>query len=441
MSLRETIAQLISPQSPSVNDSYIETIAYFANEGNSKLVYDPAKPTSVKTTPEINRVEKALLEADYMTEPNMFNIVNKTSQMLMSSGQKLIGDENSVKLFEDFFDGIGSKGGETEWNDLLTSIIRHQLIFGDAWIEKIPAKRDKARIADLDLIDPKKMDYGKDNNNKIVLAPSGNPVGYVETLPFGYAIERAGAHPENVVVGPNQIFFNPNSIVHFKLYSVGDGFYPIGLIEPTHYTIQRKQNMEEALANAVNRTGFPTRAAKIGDPNHDPTENSIKQAVKDLSSMNYQGVIAYPYWVDVKILEANSPEKLQEHLKYYTNEIIAGSGMPKAFATGAGEETNRSTLNRQEAILKMTLKDIARRTTSTIEKYIIKPIADYERIEPVKIVWGEISVEELDGKSKRLSSYVASGLLRPDKNIEDLIRKIEDLPARIQNADNEIGDQ
>jgi hypothetical protein len=113
--------------------------------------------------------------------------------------------------------------------------------------------------------------------------------------------------------------------------------------------------------------------------------------------------------------------------------------MPKAFATGAGEETNRSTLNRQEAILKMTLKDIVNRTTGTIQKYIINPIAEYEKIKPVKMVWGEISVEELDGKSKRLASYVTSGLIKPDANIESLIRKMEDLPAVTTSGNSETG--
>ena len=77
-------------------------------------------------------------------------------------------------------------------------------------------------------------------------------------------------------------------------------------------------------------------------------------------------------------------------------------GLPKALVTGVGGATNRSTLNRQEALAKFTLKNIVDITVGAIEKQLIKPIAESNGYNPVKIKWNEISLEALDGKAKRL---------------------------------------
>ena len=112
-------------------------------------------------------------------------------------------------------------------------------------------------------------------------------------------------------------------------------------------------------------------------------------------------------------------------------EIVTVGGLPQALATGEADTTNRATLNRLESLAKLSLKDIVRSTVASIEKQIIIPVAKSNGIPPVKIQWGEILIEELDDKSKRLSTYVQAGLLTPDENLEKLVRLIENLPERV----------
>jgi len=428
------VKKLSSPTLPSV-DLYGASSTQILKAGG-KITVDSSQPIGIKTTPTIPRAPKAELEAAYVAEPNMFNAINKTTQLVMAAGYRLLGDDESVSFFEEFFDEIGTRGGEMEWQELLTSVYKHQMVYGEAWNELIPAKRDKNRIVDLQLRDPKKMNYTLNANDKIVLDAHGDPVGYVETLPMEYAIaEKRFVAPKEVAMQANQIFFPPSALAHYRLYTIGDGFYGVGLIEPSYKTIVRKLSMEEALANAVNRTGFPRLHASVGKEGvHEPTEEQIQRLIEKLKNADNMNVFAYPYYVDLKILQANRPEALQEHLTYYINQIVTGTGLPRALATGMGEETNRATLNRQEALAKLTLKDIIRRTVRVIEKDIIKPVAESNNVNPVKILWGEISIEELDGKAERLVAYTGAGLLSYDEGVEALIRKLEDLPERGKNA-------
>jgi len=412
-------------------DDLIVTRSFTLGKATSKVVIDSEAPLAQRITPEISRVSKPLLEAAYIRESTVFNGINKTVQVIMAAGYTLDGDKRSVKFFEDFFGGVGSSGGETEWDEMYSSLFKHLFVFGDAWIEKIPAIGDDGKIVDLELIDPKTMDLAKDSAGEYVLDVNMNPVGYVQNIPFKYTVEQKYAVPDRVDVSSNQLFFPPDRIAHFKLYCLGDRFNGVGLIEPAYNAINRKLVLEKAHANSTKRMGFPVRRAEVGDPMHEPTREQLQRAIEQIKDADNMGVFAHPYWVKVHIDEAKNPEKLQEHLDYYIDQIVAAIGMPRAFITGAGEETNRSTLNRQEFLFKLSLKEIVERTNRSIEKQIIKPIAEANGIKPVKIQWGEITVEELDAKAKRLATYASAKLLTPSEELETLVRSIENLPERV----------
>jgi len=437
MGLRDRITKTFSLSSPP-STATLHTSNEYELAAQGKVVVDSSKPIGIKTAPavtaEASAAFKLELEAAYRFEPNVFNGINKTTQLIMAAGYHFEGDPRSVSFFEGFFNSIGERGGEMEWEEMLTSIFKHQMIYGEAWNEKIPAKRNRDKIVDLLLLDPKKMGFAKDGNSKIVLDEHGDPVGYVETLPPEHVFEERYKAPEGVALQSNQIFFPPDKLAHYKLYTVGDGFNGTGLVAPVYNVVKRKLALEEALANSNNRNGFPIKVVKVGDERHEPTDQMIQRIVEKIEAMNYRGVIAHPNWMDIKMLQPESPERLQEIMKYYIDQIVTGLGLPKALVTGIGAETNRRTLDRQEMISRLTLKDIVRRTVRIIEKQIIQPVAASNRVKPVKMVWGEMLIEDLDRRAKRLATYAKVGLVTPDEGVERKIRGYEELPEAMPDA-------
>jgi hypothetical protein len=274
------------------------------------------------------------------------------------------------------------------------------------------------------------MDYAKDAQERIVVDTNGNPVGYTQTLPYSYTIEGGDTAPKEVSLYTNQVFFKPERLAIFSLYSTGDGYYPIGLIEPAYKSIRRKIHLEEAHANSFKKNGFPRLDITIGNEEHIPTEQQIRTAIENVKDLDNMGIFGHPDWVKIALLESRAFENLQDHLNYYNYQIVTAMGLPMALVTGAGDTTARSTLNRQEAVTKMTLKDIIQMTIRMLEKRIIEPVAKSNNVNPVKIVWGPISIEEMDSKSRRLSGYAKNGLLTPDDGIEAAIRQLEDLPEK-----------
>jgi len=398
-------------------------------------------PLSVKYSdfmPE--KVSPTLLEQAYYSCPVVFNTINKIVQIIMSSGYRLEGDQESVEFFTEFLNTIGKRGGENDWEFLLTKIFQFQCIYGVAPVELIYAK-EKDEIVDLDVIDPKYFDYARDSSFRIAVDEYGNPLGYVQTLPGAIMIpeDKRIKVPDRVKVGGNQIFFPPERVVVFKLYTIGSGLQAIGLIEPVYKTILELKAAEEGYTNSAYRVGNPLLFAKIGDEMHEPTEEQIANAIKELENVNSRTAFATAYYNELQILESKHPERLRSFLDYFIEQIITGMGMPKAFATGSGEATNRATLARQEYIAKLTLKDIIRRTVSTIENKIFYRIAELynknhnKKISVPKIVWGEVALEELDSKATRLTQYAKVGLLQSDEKIERWIREAEGLPEKPKN--------
>jgi len=389
---------------------------------------DGGEPESTKTTPTIPRVSLQELELTYLHNPSIFNGVNKIVQTIMSAPHSIEAENPKVKkFFVNFTKNLGNSGSEITWEEMLSTIFKHQCIYGRTWVENVFNKRYN-RIVDWDLIDAKKMDYAKDANEKIVLDKYDTSVGYFESIPYMEPelknAEDKKQLPERVIrpQGAKTIFFKPEQLAQIKLYTVGDGFYPIGLIEPIYKTSIRKMNVEEALANAIYMHGFPIIWAQLGDLNHEPTPEQIQTILAKLKETSYKREIATPYYYNLKMLEGKFPTKLIDPLDYFSKQEISGLGLPQSVVTGS------TAIKNQAAMFYLTLRDIVRCTTSAIEKYMFARVCKYEGFKEVPTIkWDMIGAQELDQKAKRIVKYVQAGVLIPDKKIQEFIKKVENL--------------
>ena len=388
-------------------------------------VLSGGKPAGKKTTPDLERVNPANLERLYMMNPTIFNGINKIVQTIISAGYELkCSNSRTKKAYQDFFDNLGNSGNDITWDELLNLMFKHQILYGNAWTETIFNKKGN-RIVDLDMIDPKKMDFAKKASGDYALDMFGRPVGYIETLPYGVSGEGLGdIPPEGVSKGGNQIFFEPRRIAHFKLFTVGDGFKGIGLVEPMFQQSKWKLNIEKALANSVHNSGFPMKKIKVGDINHEPNPEQIQSILEKIKSASYDKIIGLPYYVDVDYLQAKAAENMKEHLEYFNTQEITALGAPKPFVSGGGEETNRATLGNQERMFKQTLKDVIRRTCTSIRKYIFKRMADLDpKYAPVpELVWRDIEETAEMDRAKVLLEAVKVGVLNPEDVKEELLK-------------------
>lgn len=391
----------------------------------------PAQQT-IKVTPEVIRVDPKELEQTYISDPISFNAINKIGQMIMAAGYELRAKDKNVKeTFTKFFHNIGNVGEDITFDEILDAVYRYQLIYGNAYVELV-FNRKEDRIVDLCLIDPKRMDYAKDSTDKIILDEFGKPVGYALSVPYGTDTTGKGdlipkEYEGKITLGSDKIFLLPKRICHFKLYTYGDRFYGLGLLEPAYKSILNKMNIEQANSNAIFTRGNPTIGVSVGDEQHEPTPQDIKSSLDMIVKLKSDRYLSHQHWIKPYVLESKQNDAIDNTLQYLRLNQTASLGMPEAFATGAGEKTNRATLSNQQQFLEFTLMDIVKRTLETIRKYMLRRICYYNEISEVPTIqWGDIGAEETDDKSARLNEYVKNGVLRPEE-IHDYVVQSEGL--------------
>jgi hypothetical protein len=344
--------------------------------------------TTEYTTQTISGIPLKELELNYLKNSTVFNAVNKTTQVIMYRPPKIVAKDQKVKAyFEEFTKNLGNSGSNTTWPLLLTTIFQHQFIYGRSFVENIMNTR-KNRIVDWDTIDPKKMDYARDSNSKIVLDKYNNPVGYFEIIPSDEGgkgnpnaekakgtVINSSDMPNGIVppAGQNSIYFPAIRIAHMKLYTVGDGFFGVGIVEPIYRNSLQKLNLEDAQTSAGCRHANPVIWAQLGDLNHEPTPQQIENMTKKLKDMTYKSEISTPYYYNLQILESKKSGALKEQLSYCRSQELTGLGIPGAFVTGEGD-ANFATLGKQALLWQLTLIDLINRTKTAIEKQMFLPL-------------------------------------------------------------------
>lgn len=370
-----------------------------------------------------NRMKE--FELAYKNDPVIYNSINDLVRIVMHPDHSLEGSNKNT--FNDFLKNVGFRGSTTHWREILEKIFKYQMIYGNAYLELL--RDDDGNIADIDIIDPKTMDFARNSRDEIVVDDFNRPVGFVHHVPNSHVgLKQVDPVPDEVQLHGDDLFLKPERVVHFRMNSVGVGNFGIGLVEPIYKVTQYKQNLEQQLAQSALKHGTGILSATFGDINHQPTKENMNNILSKLAEANTNKGLVMPYYSNVEFLEAQNAEQFLSYLRYYIEQQIAGMGIPQPFGTGTGEQTNRATLGRQEHIMKMSLKHLVKNTTATIENQIFRVIADERNLGDFpRFRWEELALEELDAFAMRMERYARTNLITPTEEVRNHILRKEGL--------------
>lgn len=386
-------------------------------------------------------VDPQELETTWSSDSQTFSSINFKVHTIMSAGYHLeCPDKKVLDWYNDFLSKIGRIGQKQTFRKIMRMTFKNQFVYGQQFIEDVFNKTQK-NIVDLISTDPKKMDYARNEKGDVVFDDMGRPVGYTQTVPrdngFGDVKKGGDKAPNNVNLKEDQIFVLPKRIAHFKLYELSDNLGAVGMIQPGYQSTIRQKNIEEANANSVFQRGQYPIIDYVGSPERFPTPKMIKSATTKLAQMQHNRYFALPYWHRVEALEVKQSNIVDQTIKILREDKAASLGMPQAFSMGAGEATNRSTLNTQEKFMEFSLIDVVETTIETFRDQVFRRISELEDFKDNKgnliipnIVWGEIGAENLDTKAKRLTEYVKTGVLNA-KDVRKYAIESEKLDAPI----------
>jgi len=380
------------------------------------IVSDADRVTSAQEMSSYSRKPFLKLEQLYFSDGLIFNMINNWTEMICSPGYRIEGeDEDARKHIEDWLEKI-------DFKDLkLPKIVQHMGIYGNSYCEVVFNTRGTDIVDITEPLDPKAIDFKRDGMGHPILNSNGKPEAYIQ---LGVRDVKTGRPPE----------IPAESMAHFKLYTLGASQLGIGFIEPIYWTALGKRNIDEKVAQQEFRRATPFVVAKIGDINHPPSAEEINKAHNALKNINYKTDFVGPYWYDIQFKSADGGNTTLNSAAYFVDQEIAGSGMPRAYALGTGENQNRATL---ELIVSLTEKKTERHQMSisnimsTVFRQKIEMKFGAKKKIP-KMVWNAFSQESLDKKIDRMVKEIQVGLLQPDDEMKKIVRQLEGLPTIVK---------
>jgi len=253
------------------------------------------------------------------------------------------------------------------------------------------------------------MDYMKDGNSNILLDSENLPVGYIQRL-SDYNTHMVDNKKLITSGGVTGVRFDRNQVATFLLYTIGDGFYGVGVVEPVYSVALLKKDLERGMAHNVHRL-LGLLEGIVGDATHEPTGTQADNLLKKLQGINYKSEIVHPYYERVGMISGSETIRVIPPVIELLRSMIVSTIGPKALITGSSESSTRQTLATQNRVMQRRIVTLQTKVSDSF-KHIFTRISEVENWPEIpKLVPKSRDVNDLNDKSTRLSAYVKSGVL------------------------------
>lgn len=399
----------------------------FANREANFASSEIGTPKSVAVSDEDQiqdalRVPRRELENIYLTDPQAFNTINKSRQLIMQAGYVLESFKKGVQSkYDDFFNNMGKIGMRTNLHQMLSYIHHDKLTFGVAYVERI-YDREQTEILDLKMIDPKLMDYARDAEGVIVVDKNQNPIGYTMNVGRRYNLYLGDDIPEAikgqraVVLKGTDIFLLAFRVAHFRMFPFGNRFESTGILEPAFRDIVRKHKIEDATVNSIHNTAAYPIVGYVGDNQRAASQTLMNSTLEAMQNLSHSRYMVFQHPTKLETLEVKHSEQVDDTLRYLRSNQSAASGMALGFSIGTGETINRSTLSTQERMLDISLDSEAEATAQEFKVMILDELNRVNNYgSEAKLIWGNVAAEEKDAKVIRLMAAVSNAVIAPEE--------------------------
>jgi len=353
------------------------------------------KARGLKTGSEIDRIDKVLLEQQFVNDGLVFNIVIKyVTGVLKYRGDYISSDPDEQAILKNYQRDFKLN------TKVLPKDIQDQALFGTSWDEKIFRKDGKIlRLSNRDakFMDISRKGYGTDSIP--LMNNFDEPKFYVQYIPNNMTARHTGR--QIIQMGRRAIKFDTQEVVKIDLFTVGDSYDGLGVVEPMYQSILNKNIVQDSVTNAIERIGNPIVYGSVGDERVYPSKNIIDEVSEKLMDINSKTGFAIPNFVDLKVLESKGAKDLTDNLNYFVDQVVMGSGMPRALATGAGDGSNKHTLESLLSFLGGAFVMMRNNISDAHETQVLPYIAMHEGFKDgwqdrVEFKWTQRTPEELD---------------------------------------------
>lgn len=330
-------------------------------------------------------------------------------------------ERNAVELF---LQNLHPSSGLLQLTVFLRDLYIDTTAFGTGFLDPIWNKK-RNTIEGLKKIHPIEMDLLRESafgeGGEVKLDRKGNPVGWVQRI-------------------NNKTKQIPFCRVGFLTFNtIGDEWLGISDLEPVYQNVWRLMNIEEGIATAIFRHGFPLYDIKVSGASEGrpPTKEQLVAAAEEVKGLNYKSEFVHGPNYMVKLLESFSIGKSSDYVEPFIDQIVAMSDLPKFILLGSSDQVGQATSSELIKFIKPLLQPSKDKLKLFFEEQILQPLMVANNIETVpQLIIGDLPLLEAEIEAEIVEKpSVESSVKKTDEN-ESLKEEKKSVPAPASSPNN-----
>ena len=318
---------------------------------------------------------KKLLYTLFRRYPVIFQALTLRASLGVPSISFKTDNPKAEKVLAKFLSNLHPSSPNLYLTSFLRDLWLDTEIFGTSFIDPL---WDKKRMNYLGFkkIHPISIDLLREHGegSKVKLDPIGNPIGWVQEIES------------------KKKELTYRDISYLTFITIGDEFLGISRLEPIYKTIWRLMNIEEGIATAIFRHGFPLYDIQVsgGVEGKPPTKEQLDSAANSVKGLNYKSEFIHPPNYKVKLLEAFSLGKGDDYTSNFIDLVSSVSSIPKYLLMGTAKELSRASASELLKMVKPGLIPSQQKLKLFFEEQVLAPLMKANHIMDVpELVFGE----------------------------------------------------
>jgi hypothetical protein len=332
------------------------------------------------------RLSPDVLEDAMKTWAIIFRAINQRADLIIANGFKIVSESDKAR--ESVLKFIKRINNGQAQGSAFLNLIRGWIIdtdvFGNGYLE-LQYNSGKNDIIGLSPIHPKTIDFKRDRG-KIILDQSGMPVSYEQDV---------NGKKKDIPI---------EKVAHLKFNVLGDEFLGYSTIEPMYQQLLWLANIQEGIATATKRAGWPLHDITVGTADDPATQKDLDEAEKAAKNLNAASSYVHSHLFKTKIVESSITKNFVNYPDPFVNMIVAATGIPRFILLGIGEGTNRATAQVLSKHLRPMIQSLQMKTKLEVERQIFRRYLELQGIEDMAYIeWNEALPEEAESVARRLN--------------------------------------
>ncbi len=376
--------------------------------GNILAKYFPKSPESLPSAQALETFKfdqtdfqtqkgKKLLYTVFRRYPVIFQAMTFRAALAIPSVNIKTDNPKAEKVIAKFLSNLHPSSPYIYLTSFLRDLWLDTEIFGTSFLDPIWEK-NKQNYLGFKKIHPISIDLLRDHGEStgVKLDKNQNPVGWLQEV-------------DNK---KKELLFKDIAFLTFT--TIGDEILGISRLEPIYKTVWRLMNIEEGIATAIFRHGFPLYDIQVsgGMEGKPPTKEQLDNAAKEVRGLNYKSEFIHPPNYKVKLLEAFSIGKGEDYTSSFIDNIASISSLPKFLLMGTAKELSRASAQELLKMVKPGLVPSQDKLKLFFEEQILKPLMEANHITDIpQLEIGEIPLIDLEPEPEKRNELSGDGSL------------------------------